>query len=387
MKNSTIESLSQTEHQSTAKAQRNPNIELLRIVSMLMILVLHYFNQGRALWDVAEGSLNYYLIWIVEAICYISVNCYMLISGYFLWKTKFKLNKLISFWLTGAFYSIILFALCIATNISEFSLKGLCKAVFLISGRTNWYVTVYFALYCLLPLLNYAIQSMSKKELKMVIGATLILFSLIPTVLFFWDAFGVSDGYSLLWYINMYLIGAYLNRFCSDKIKSMKTSLFILGMFSILLLPLFKFSVEAMSTVVPAISGCSNILYKYNSIPVVIASLSMFCLFSRITIRKDKITRQINSVAKTTLGVFIIHTHFSLRDSLWVLLGSKAVMNSPWLWLHLLVCIIIVFIFCSFIEFGRMYLFNCLKIENTINKISDKLQKIIDKERLAEKND
>ena len=387
MKNLTIDHISQLEHHSKTKPQRNPNIELLRIVSMLMILVLHYLNQGGSLWDVTKGSSNYYLIWIIEAICYVSVNCYMLISGYFLWKTKFKLNKLVSFWLTGAFYSIILFALCIATNLSEFSVQGLCKAVFHVSGRANWYVTVYFALYCLLPLLNYAIQSMSKKELRMVIGATLILFSLIPTVLFFWDAFGVSDGYSLLWYINMYLIGAYLNRFCCDKIKSMKTSILILGMFSILLLPSLKFSVELLSAIIPSISGCSNILYKYNSIPVVIASLSMFCLFSRITICQDKITRLINSVAKTTFAIFIIHTHFSLRDSLWVLLGSKSVMNSPWIWLHLIVCIIIVFVFCSFIEFGRMYLFNCLKIEGAITKISDKLQKIIDKERLVEKND
>lgn len=268
----------QQQKRDLGKMQRNPNIELLRIILMLMILILHYFNQGRALWDVSEGSINYYLIWIVEAICYVSVNGYMLISGYFLWKTEFRLNKLISFWLTGSFYSVVLFVMCVALNIYEFSVKGVLTAIFHVSSRANWYVTVYFALYCLLPLLNYAIQAMSKKEIKMVTAAVFILFSIIPTILFFWDAFGVNSGYSLLWYMALYLVGALLNRFYVEKIKTIKTSVLTLGMLAVLLLPILKFAVRAMSDIIPAISGFEDILYKYNSTPVVIASVSMFCL-------------------------------------------------------------------------------------------------------------
>lgn len=366
---------------------RNPNIELLRIISMLMILILHYFNQGRALWDVSEGSINYYLIWVVEAICYVSVNCYMLISGYFLWKTEFKLNKLISFWLTGAFYSVVLFVMCVALNIYEFSVKGVFMAIFHVASRANWYVSVYFALYCLLPLLNYAIQAMSKKEMKVVTAAVLILFSIIPTVLFFWDAFGVSNGYSLLWYVALYLVGALLSRFYAERIKAIKTSVLILGMLTVLLLPIFKFAVRAMSDSIPAISGFTDILYKYNAIPVVIASVSMFCLFARIQISGDRITRLINRIAKTTLGVFIIHTHFALRDSLWIMLGSKDVMNSQLLWLHLSGCIILVFVICSFIDLGRAKLFDVLKVEKFVIKFSEKINMLFDKERLEKKND
>ena len=369
-----------------SKTERNPNIELLRIVSMLMILVLHYLNQGGALWNVTKGSINYYLIWIVEAICYVSVNCYMLIRGYFLWKTEFKLNKLISFWLTGAVYSVVLFVLCIALNISEFSVKGLITAIFHVSSRANWYVTIYFALYCLLPLLNYAIQAMSKKEMKMVTIAVLILFSIIPTVLFFWDAFGVSDGYSLLWYIVMYLVGAMLNRFYSERLKSLKTSVLVGGMIVILVLPIFKFAIKALSYVFPVISEFTDILYRYNSIPVVIASVTMFCLFARIQISGEKITRLINRIAKTTLGVFIIHTHFALRDSLWIFLGSEHVMNSPLLWLHLPGCVILVYVICSSIDFGRAKLFNAIGIEKLVHKLSRKINALFEDERQGKKN-
>lgn len=376
----------QQQKRDLGKMQRNPNIELLRIILMLMILILHYFNQGRALWDVSEGSINYYLIWIVEAICYVSVNGYMLISGYFLWKTEFRLNKLISFWLTGSFYSVVLFVMCVALNIYEFSVKGVLTAIFHVSSRANWYVTVYFALYCLLPLLNYAIQAMSKKEIKMVTAAVFILFSIIPTILFFWDAFGVNSGYSLLWYMALYLVGALLNRFYVEKIKTIKTSVLTLGMLAVLLLPILKFAVRAMSDIIPAISGFEDILYKYNSTPVVIASVSMFCLFARIQISGDRITRLINRIAKTTLGVFIIHTHFALRDSLWIMLGSKDVMNSHLLLLHLAGCVILVFVICSFIDFGRAKLFNVLKVEKLTIKFSEKINTLFDKERMEKEN-
>lgn len=72
---------------------RNPNIELLRIVSMLMIVILHFLMHGQILKWSAFGSKEYAIYWMIEAFVFVSVNAFVLISGYFLCLSEFKSFK------------------------------------------------------------------------------------------------------------------------------------------------------------------------------------------------------------------------------------------------------------------------------------------------------
>lgn len=47
-------------------SNRQSNYELLRIIAMMMIIGLHYFNadMGGAIGNVSIGTTNYYLIFI-----------------------------------------------------------------------------------------------------------------------------------------------------------------------------------------------------------------------------------------------------------------------------------------------------------------------------------
>ena len=62
------------------KKERNCSLDLLRIISMLMILTLHYLGKGNAL--TIQSNMKY-VVWFMEIACMISVNLYVLISGYF----------------------------------------------------------------------------------------------------------------------------------------------------------------------------------------------------------------------------------------------------------------------------------------------------------------
>ena len=59
-------------------------IELLRIIAMMMVVGLHYLNFGGILWS--EAVMNRRIAWGIEAFLFVAVNCYVLISGYFLVK-------------------------------------------------------------------------------------------------------------------------------------------------------------------------------------------------------------------------------------------------------------------------------------------------------------
>ena len=79
------------------KQERDFGLDLLRIICMLMVVCLHAFNHG----GLVEGTLvpstaNFYLGNAMFALCLPAVNCFVMISGYFLCTADFKLKKLIS---------------------------------------------------------------------------------------------------------------------------------------------------------------------------------------------------------------------------------------------------------------------------------------------------
>lgn len=105
---------------------RASNFELLRIVLILMVISLHYLNgkMGGALntKNIALGEFNYYLSRIIESACIIAVNCFVLITGYFMCnKKKIKIGKILDLFLIVFFYNIIIYILNIAFNNVELS--------------------------------------------------------------------------------------------------------------------------------------------------------------------------------------------------------------------------------------------------------------------------
>ena len=72
--------------------ERNVGLDLLRIVSMLMIVTLHYLDKRRSF--MADRTEYIFMVFylVIKSLCLVSVNCYVLISAYFL--TKFKGDKI-----------------------------------------------------------------------------------------------------------------------------------------------------------------------------------------------------------------------------------------------------------------------------------------------------
>ena len=93
---------------------RNSNIELLRIVSMLMIVILHFLMHGQILKWSAFGSKEYAIYWMIEAFVFVSVNAFVLISGYFLCLSEFKVSRPMEIWSQELFYSIVCTICCMA---------------------------------------------------------------------------------------------------------------------------------------------------------------------------------------------------------------------------------------------------------------------------------
>ena len=106
------------------KNTRNNSLDLLRILSMFMVVILHVFGSSGLLRDtLVPGHYNWYIGHIMHTFSYQAVNCFILISGYFLCTAKFKLKKLLYIYIQVFFYSVII-AILVMTLISPpFSIK------------------------------------------------------------------------------------------------------------------------------------------------------------------------------------------------------------------------------------------------------------------------
>ena len=89
--------------------ERNSNHELMRILSMFFIVLGHVFLFGRLL-DTPNKSMSI-IYYFFEFILIVHVNSYVLVSGYYQSKSKFKQKQLLKIINASWFYRIVILLL------------------------------------------------------------------------------------------------------------------------------------------------------------------------------------------------------------------------------------------------------------------------------------
>lgn len=339
---------------TVAKNTRNTNIELLRVISMIMIVTLHYMKQGGVLDTLKFGDGNYPITWLIESFCYVSVNCYVLISGYFLCKSTFRLKKALDIVLEVVFYSVGIYLLFCAIGVESFSVISLITGyLFPIIHGEYWFATVYVVLYLLSPFLNKWLEVLDKKELQKLILIMSLVFTVIPSIFFFaGENLGVAGGYSLIWFIFVYIVSAYIRTY----------GVGIKNVYLVLIFISSSLITFAMKYCQMAVLGTElwN-WYRYSSITVLLGSVSLFMLFIRMKPKSHKIWAFFGS---TTFGVFLIHTQYIMRDKiLWkaIIKPLDYCYSSTGVYiLHMIISVLLIYVVCSIIDYLRTLLFNLI---------------------------
>ena len=105
------------------------SLEWLRICSMLMIILLHSIDHSGVLENLKAGSALYYAEWFLYAAVQVCVNCFVLISGYFLVTGRFKPAKLVLLWMEVVFYSVVIKVILMATGQIPVSIASLVSCL------------------------------------------------------------------------------------------------------------------------------------------------------------------------------------------------------------------------------------------------------------------
>lgn len=329
-------------------AVRQSNFELLRIISMFMIVGLHYFNgsMGGALAELDNSEFNYYIAYLLESLFIVSVGCFILITGYFsIGKKSINLSKVIELLIQMIFYGLLFYFVAILMGWASFSIVDMVKAAFPILIGLKWFIKVFIILYLLIPFLNIGLNSMTKHQYQAFLVIMILIFSIYPSFL---PSPPVTDnGYGIITFVLLYAIGGYIKKFDEPN----RSKAFYLSGYILLGLITFAFSV-VVDMVVP---GALSRVWGYNFIFNVFGSVLLFLFFSRLNIKSAKI----NYMAGFVLGVYFVHTDPALNDFIYgSLLLTDKFWFSPWFIVHALGSIALVYLASTVIDIGRKWLFD-----------------------------
>lgn len=347
--------------------KRNYGIDLLRIVSMLMVLILHILGAGGVLKNTVPLSANYEVAWFLEIAAYCAVNCYALVSGYVGLRSAFKYTGIIHLWLQVAFYSVSFTAVA-AFLLPEVTGAHVFQSCMPVLNNVYWYFTSYFVVALFSPLLNRAVLALTKKQGFAVAITIFILFSIVPT-LKSGDVFFVNRGYSALWLTLLYLLGAILHH--CDVVSKVKARVAFLAYAACILVTwLYKYVAETHN-----VGGGDWPVFPVTYVfpLVVLAAVALVLCFARLRIGSFP-QKLIAFFAPLSFGVYLVHSQrYFWRYFLSGRFTPLATAHPVVLVCATLLFAVLLFIVCALIDFLRDRLFRLLHVRELLTKIEAKL--------------
>lgn len=361
-------------------SKRHSGIDLLRILSMLMILTLHCIVHGKLSSVVLAEQPGDAIIWLIRGICTPAVNLYALISGYVCSNTKHRWERLaelwVQVWLTSVLAGLVFFLL------HGIGLKELIMCFFPVLTNRYWYFSAYVLLAVAMPFLLHISSTMPKIAYRNTLIALLLFMCLSGCVSSFlgFDAYTLNLGYSFLWLSVMFLIGAYIRNYPEDYFLNLKKWKYLVCFAVMTMIPLlFRYVVFALPGSAAESIGLQRILYTYLSPTVTIAAISLFVFFSRLQIKSVK---WIHTVSTATFGVYLLHDHFTVRKYIIEGICSKLANFPVYLMIPMMLMFALtVFLICTGMELMRRYLFRFTKMSLLVNKTVNSIRKILRTER------
>ena len=332
--------------------ERNTNLELLRIVSIFLIVAHHYY------YNIIQFSANTYEAHKNFIDCFasggkIGVALFVMISGYFMVNSKITLKKLLSIMSPVWFYSyLFLFVYIVFVDANSMSLKILVKSLLPIATGHYWFITAYIFLMIFSPFFNKLIHSLRREQLR---------FALM-TLFFIWCFLGTFLNLKI-WYndsvffVFLYGVAAYIRLYVDvSSCSTLKLlTVCITSLFSIVL-SVFMINYIGMLQANTAILQQSMYFSKLNSIFVVFFSYSVFVLMIK---RPPIFIKWINNLASTVLGIYLIHGNLCISALIWECIINLIPQDN--VFIHAFLCSFFICLVCAIIEWLRQLLFG--KIE------------------------
>ena len=306
---------------------RQTNIELLRILAMLMIVLHHFAAHGGFGF---ESALSIPRLWhnFILIGGKIGSNVFVLISGFFLindTSSKLSATKVLKLWGQVFFYSSVIYLIYVGFT-GSISIKELIKAFMPITQRTWWFASAYFVLFLIHLYLNAFLRSLNKREYQHAgkLAIIIMLMTYASCVLF-----------------------------------------------------------TLLGTKWPFFENHRTFFYGANKLPTFLTSVCLLIAFSNL---KIGCTKWLNRISSATFGVYLMHEHFILRPILWKnIFHNASYQDSLLLIPYSIAVMIIVYGICTLIDLLRQRFIEQIFMKSVDRNI-EKVSELFDRVRALYKN-
>lgn len=324
---------------------RDSNIELYRCIVMILIVAHHYMIHSGLLVETSSCLTSFESIYLYMFGMWgkIGINCFVLITGYFMCRSHISMRKFLKLLLQVEFYKFFIFIFFHA-NDTSFSLYNSLLSLLPFTNIDNGFVDCFFIFYLFIPFLNILIHAMTRKQHFVLVALCLFVFCLWPQL----KIFVVSYNY-VIWFCIIYLIAAYIRIYRIDGVFSC----YSWGIITMLMVGLAFVSIVSLLYLGRSWPYC--FVHDCNSILAVAISVCSFMFFKKMKIRYSKF---INIAGATTFGVLLIHDcNWDMRRWLWGDMCNCVEWFHKNVYLHSIVCVIGIYTICSIIDYFRLRLF------------------------------
>lgn len=343
------------------KKNRQSGIELLRIVALLLVIVLHYCEVIVPAFK-EVGGINYHISLGVRSLAACAVDIFLVISGYFMCTSNNRvLGKPLSLILQVCVYNELMYLVEVMFGIYPLSVRHIVSSFI----PDSYYSTLFVVLYLISPYINMIIRNLTHREWNVLIVLVMVIFSIgssfstlfseitgspwmgINTI----GAWGSQQGFNIVNFILLYVVGAYIRLAGVPAYLSTKTKQIILLTFCLLC----TYIIAELEEFFPLAS--MRFAWVYDNPIVILTAVCLFLIFKDFSFRSSVV----NYLATFVYPVFLIHCAVVKYT------GLETLINSPYLIpLHYMIFCTIMFA-CSIIIY-TLYGFCTKKLIDVANQ-------------------
>ena len=331
---------------------RNSSIELLRIISMFMILASHFLVHNVTDYTVLEpGFTRFLLQTFLETSGKVGVVVFFTISAWFFLDRSQTVHGCVRrVWMLERevlFYSLLLAALYILFDKTDIGPLMVLHSLLPLTWGVWWYPTAYALFLLFLPFLDRALRLLGRRDHLALCALMLVLYGVVSLVP---GAQMVSGVYSFVYlYV---LISAYRwyfeARFALSPARLIIAGFALVSVYVIWSMFAFEFGGYQLG------ARYHNFVTDEVRLPCLLIGFGIFQIFRRFEFH----SRIINWIAAGSFAVYLITDYGASQVFLWKgRLDLEVALSSPLCFFRAVILLICIYLVCTVIDAVRRMLF------------------------------
>lgn len=356
------------------KKEREYQIDLIRIISMIFVVILHIIGEGGVI-KASQSVASVLIFNIIYSIVRGCNNIFAIVTGYLMFNKKINFSRYIYLHLQVSFISVICSVFsCLFLDHNILMIKSYFFTwIFPVLLENYWYFTAYTILFLLIPFINKFVNYLSKKEYTLLLAVLYFCFFFTPTFLSS-DKFEIFLCGQPLCMVIMYLTGAYIKKYNFNL--SLRGSLLA---FACLALTSGICATFVNEIKVPIFNKSIVFIDSDFSIFIVVLSVISFLLFKNIKIKSEISRKIILYFSGVAFTVYLVHTYPSIYYEL--IKGNFGWIAKYGFGLDILISLGVsaaIFIVCALIGRVQERVFKIIKIKKFSDFIEKKILRVFE---------